>query len=80
MGKLFGSLYLYIILSLLILTGTVEKLWPHKEGEQAILLQAEFSQSIALLLNTPDGLAKVTAHYPTEIFDLFMMTIYDPTI
>lgn len=68
MGKLFGSLYIYIILSLLILTGAVEKLWPHKEGEQAILLQEEFSQSIALLLNTPNGLAQVKAHYPTEVF------------
>lgn len=68
MGKLFGSLYLYIIVSVLLLSGVVEKFWPHKEGEQALMLHPEFSRSIALILTYPDGIQQVQQHYPSTIF------------
>ena len=70
MGKLFGSLYLYIIVSVLLLSGVVEKFWPHKEGEQALMLHPEFTHSIALLLTYPDGLQQVQQHYPSAIFQI----------
>ena len=70
MGKLFGSLYLYIIVSVLLLSGVVEKFWPHKEGEQVLMLHPEFAHSIALLLTYPDGLQQVQQHYPSAIFQI----------
>lgn len=66
MRKLFVSLYLYIIISLFLLSGTMEKLWPHKEGADALMLGAEFSQSLLLLSKTDHGVSQLKKHFSAQ--------------
>jgi hypothetical protein len=66
MRKLFASLYLYIIISLLLLSGAMEKLWPHKEGENALMLGAEFTQSISLLAQTAQGISQLEQQFDAK--------------
>ncbi|PAJ75590.1 two-component sensor histidine kinase [Pseudoalteromonas sp. NBT06-2] len=66
MRKLFVSLYLYIIISLFLLSGTMEKLWPHKEGADALMLGAEFSQSLLLLSKSDNGILQLKNHFSAQ--------------
>ncbi|WP_342742221.1 ATP-binding protein [Pseudoalteromonas denitrificans] len=45
----------------------MEKLWPHKEGENAVMLGAEFSQSLLLLSKTSNGIEQLKKHFSAEI-------------
>lgn len=44
MGKLFTSLYIYIVVSLFVVSGVVEQLWPYEDSQQQVLLDDEFGQ------------------------------------
>lgn len=63
MGKLFASLYIYIVVSLFVVSGVIEQLWPYDESQQHVFLDDEFGQSLWLLSQTPNGLAKLKEHY-----------------
>ncbi|ASM49319.1 two-component system, OmpR family, sensor kinase [Pseudoalteromonas espejiana DSM 9414] len=67
MGKLFISLYVYIIVSLFIVSGVIEQLWPYEESQQQVLLDDEFGQSLWLLSQTPDGLDKLKHSFESHI-------------
>lgn len=67
MGKLFASLYLYIIVSLFLVSGAIEQLWPYEDTQQQIALDDEFGQSLWLLSQTPAGLDKIAQHYSSEL-------------
>ncbi|MFY8273158.1 ATP-binding protein [Pseudoalteromonas sp. SSDWG2] len=64
MGKLFVSLYLYIIISLVIVTGAVERLWPLPE--QSTPLAAELGSNFSALAQSPAGLAYIQKYYQTQ--------------
>ncbi len=70
MGKLFTSLYIYILISLLIFSGAIEQLWPHKKGEEAIMLGSQFSQSLMLLAQTESGVKKILNTFPSEMISM----------
>ena len=59
MGKLFASLYLYIIVSLFLVSGVIEQLWPYEDTQQHIALDQEFGKSLWLLSQTEEGLEKL---------------------
>jgi len=44
----------------------MEKLWPHKEGADALMLGAEFSQSLQLLSQTDGGVSQLKAHFSAQ--------------
>jgi two-component system, OmpR family, sensor kinase len=67
MGKLFISLYVYIIVSLFIVSGVIEQLWPYEESQQAHFLDNQFGQSLWLLSQTSDGLEKLQQHFSSQI-------------
>ena len=67
MGKLFISLYVYIIVSLFIVSGVIEQLWPYEESQQQMLLDDEFGQSLWLLSQTPNGLTKLKNHFSSQV-------------
>ena len=67
MGKLFASLYIYIVVSLFVVSGVIEQLWPYDESQQTVFLDDEFGQSLWLLSQTPDGLAKLKEHYKSLV-------------
>lgn len=67
MGKLFVSLYLYIVVSLFIVSGVIEQLWPYDESQQQVLLDDEFGQSLWLLSQTPQGLEKLKTRFKSQI-------------
>lgn len=67
MGKLFASLYVYIIISIFILSGALEKFWPEPEGIEALPLAPEVSQSIAVLAQTENGVATLQQIYQSQI-------------
>ncbi|MGO2169247.1 MAG: histidine kinase dimerization/phospho-acceptor domain-containing protein, partial [Pseudoalteromonas sp.] len=78
MGKLFASLYLYIIVSLVLVSGAIEQLWPYEDTQQQMALDNEFGQSLWLLSQTPAGLEKITQHYNSELLasnDLMLPTL-----
>ena len=66
MGKLFVSLYIYIIVSLFIASGVIGQFWPD-EPSQEILLDDELGQSLWLLSHTPDGLKKLNDTFESQI-------------
>ncbi len=70
MGKLFASLYLYIIVSLFLVSGVIEQLWPYEETQQQIALDQEFGKSLWLLSQTDNGLAKLQQEFASEIINL----------
>jgi two-component system OmpR family sensor kinase len=67
MGKLFASLYVYIIVSLFLVSGVIEQLWPYEDSQQQIALDDEFGQSLWLLAQTPQGLTKIATRFQSEI-------------
>jgi two-component system OmpR family sensor kinase len=67
MGKLFASLYVYIIVSLFVVSGVIEQLWPYDESQQQVLLDDEFGQSLLLLSQTPNGLKKLKNNFKSHI-------------
>jgi two-component system OmpR family sensor kinase len=67
MGKLFVSLYVYIIVSLFVVSGVIEQLWPYDESQQQVLLDKEFGQSLWLLSQTPSGLKKLKNNFESHI-------------
>ena len=67
MGKLFISLYVYIIASLFIASGVIEQLWPYDESEQHVLLDNEFGQSLWLLSQTSDGLEQLKHNFDSQV-------------
>ncbi|WP_405128576.1 ATP-binding protein [Pseudoalteromonas sp. PB2-1] len=69
MGKLFASLYLYIIVSLFLVSGVIEQLWPYEDSQQQIALDKEFGKSLWLLSQTKDGLSKLQDEFDSEIID-----------
>ena len=70
MGKLFASLYLYIIVSLFLVSGVIEQLWPYEDTQQQIALDQEFGKSLWLLSQTDNGLAKLQQEFNSELIDL----------
>ena len=70
MGKLFASLYLYIIVSLFLVSGVIEQLWPYEETQQQIALDQEFGKSLWLLSQTENGLATLQQEFESEIINL----------
>ena len=69
MGKLFTSLYLYIIVSLFVVSGVMGQLWPDNELQQQVLLDDEFGQSLWLLSQTPNGLKKLKHNFESKVID-----------
>jgi len=67
MGKLFTSLYLYIIVSLFVVSGVIEQLWPYEESQQQVLLDDEFGQSLWLLSQTPNGLQQLKHNFESKV-------------
>ncbi|MBQ4797924.1 ATP-binding protein [Pseudoalteromonas sp. MMG006] len=67
MGKLFTSLYLYIIVSLFVVSGVIEQLWPYEESQQQVLLDDEFGQSLWLLSQTPNGLQRLKHNFESKV-------------
>ncbi len=67
MGKLFASLYLYIIVSLFLVSGVIEQLWPYEDSQQQFSLDDEFGQSLWLLTQTEQGIAHITANFGSNI-------------
>ncbi|WP_372767059.1 ATP-binding protein [Pseudoalteromonas sp.] len=67
MGKLFLSLYAYIIVSIFILSGALEKLWPEPNGIEALPLAPQVSESISALAVTPNGINKLKHIYQHQI-------------
>ncbi|NMM40786.1 ATP-binding protein [Pseudoalteromonas arctica] len=67
MGKLFASLYLYIIVSLFLVSGVIEQLWPYEDNQQQIALDDEFGHSLWLLAQTQQGLTKIASRFESEI-------------
>lgn len=63
MGKLFVSLYFYIIISLFVLSGALEKFWPQQAGIDMMPLAPEFGVSIELLASSPEGLSKLLSQF-----------------
>ena len=69
MGKLFASLYLYIIVSLFLVSGVIEQLWPYEDTQQHIALDQEFGKSLWLLSQTEGGLTKLKQEFNSEIIN-----------
>ena len=69
MGKLFTSLYLYIIVSLFVVSGVIEQLWPYEESQQQVFLDDEFGQSLWLLSQTPNGLKKLKHNFESKVIE-----------
>ncbi|KDC53384.1 ATP-binding protein [Pseudoalteromonas sp. S3431] len=67
MGKLFTSLYIYIVVSLFVVSGVVEQLWPYEDSQQQVLLDDEFGQSLWFLSQTPNGLKKLEHNFESHI-------------
>ncbi|MDQ9092926.1 ATP-binding protein [Pseudoalteromonas haloplanktis] len=67
MGKLFASLYLYIIVSLFLVSGVIEQLWPYEDTQQQLSLDDEFGQSLWLLTQSPEGLDNIALRFDSEI-------------
>ncbi|GAA62108.1 two-component system, OmpR family, sensor kinase [Pseudoalteromonas sp. BSi20652] len=67
MGKLFTSLYVYIIVSLFVVSGVIEQFWPYDESQQLVLLDDEFGQSLWLLSQTPNGLQKLKHNFESKV-------------
>lgn len=67
MGKLFITLYVYIIASLFIVSGVIEQLWPYDESQQHVFLDDEFGQSLWLLSQTPHGLKKLKENFNSQL-------------
>ncbi|WP_353651671.1 ATP-binding protein [Pseudoalteromonas sp. NBT06-2] len=44
----------------------MEKLWPHKEGADALMLGAEFSQSLLLLSKSDNGILQLKNHFSAQ--------------
>ncbi|MBH0016094.1 MULTISPECIES: ATP-binding protein [unclassified Pseudoalteromonas] len=69
MGKLFTSLYLYIIVSLFVVSGVIEQLWPYEESQQQVFLDDEFGQSLWLLSQTSNGLKKLKHNFESKVIE-----------
>lgn len=67
MGKLFASLYLYIIVSLFLVSGVIEQLWPYEESQQHLSLDNEFGRSLWLLAQTPEGIEKISYNFGSNL-------------
>jgi two-component system OmpR family sensor kinase len=67
MGKLFLSLYIYIIISIFVLSGALEKFWPAPQGIDSLPLGPEVGHSINALANSPNGLDYLHQIYKTVI-------------
>ncbi|WP_404340620.1 ATP-binding protein [Pseudoalteromonas mariniglutinosa] len=67
MGKLFTSLYIYIIVSLFLVSGVIEHLWPYEDSQHHLALDQEFGKSLWLLSQTSEGLKKLRAEFNSEI-------------
>lgn len=67
MGKLFASLYLYIIVSLFLVSGVIEQLWPYEDSQQQLSLDDEFGQSLWLLAQTEHGLEHIAENFGSNI-------------
>lgn len=67
MGKLFISLYVYIIASLFIVSGVIEQIWPYDESRHHILLDDEFGRSLKLLSQTPEGLKQLKQNFDSNV-------------
>ncbi len=70
MGKLFASLYLYIIVSLFLVSGVIEQLWPYEDTQQQLALDQEFGKSLWLLSQSENGLVKLQQEFATELIDV----------
>lgn len=69
MGKLFVSLYAYIIVSLFLVSGVIEQLWPYEETQQQVSLDKEFGESLWLLTQTTEGITNLASRFNTHIVD-----------
>ncbi|MCF6457855.1 ATP-binding protein [Pseudoalteromonas sp. MMG024] len=67
MGKLFVSLYAYIIISIFILSGALEKLWPEPNGIDALPLAPQVTESLSQLAKTANGITKLKDIYQNEV-------------
>ncbi|MEH6393487.1 ATP-binding protein [Pseudoalteromonas sp.] len=67
MGKLFASLYLYIIVSLFLVSGVIEQLWPYEDTQQQLSLDDEFGQSLWLLTQSPEGIANIASRFQSKV-------------
>ncbi|MEO2266300.1 ATP-binding protein [Pseudoalteromonas sp. YIC-656] len=67
MGKLFVSLYLYIIVSLVIVTGAIERIWP--AAEQSTPLALELGNNFKALAQSKLGRMYIQSQYITQYID-----------
>ncbi|WP_283710368.1 ATP-binding protein [Pseudoalteromonas prydzensis] len=67
MGKLFASLYLYIIVSLFLVSGVIEQLWPYEDIQQQLSLDNEFGQSLWLLTQSPEGIDNIGSRFQSKV-------------
>ncbi len=67
MGKLFISLYFYIIASLFILSGALEKFWPQQDGIDLMPLAPEMAVSFELLNQQDDGIQLLQQQFNGEL-------------
>lgn len=67
MGKLFASLYLYIIVSLFLVSGVIEQLWPYEDTQQQLSLDDEFGQSLWLLTQSPEGIDNIALRFQSKV-------------
>ncbi|MEI4549053.1 ATP-binding protein [Pseudoalteromonas spongiae] len=67
MGKLFVSLYAYIIISIFVLSGALEKLWPEPNGIDALPLAPQVTESLSQLAKTANGITKLKDIYQNEV-------------
>ncbi len=63
MGKLFASLYLYILVSLFLASGVIEKFWPYEEGKQELILGEDVGLLLSALAQSPQGLEEIRSRY-----------------
>jgi two-component system OmpR family sensor kinase len=67
MGKLFISLYAYILITIFVLSGALDKLWPENEAAQSVPLAHEFSRALEKMSDTTQGVSTIKNLYNGEL-------------
>lgn len=67
MGKLFISLYAYILITIFVLSGALDKLWPQSDASHAVPLAHEFSLALEKMADGELGSAAIMSLYNGEI-------------
>lgn len=78
MGKLFLSLYLYIIVSIFIFSGALDELWPAPKGVSALPIGSELSQTLAFLARSEQGVAHLKKAYKAQALNANQIAFLQP--